>query len=166
MSQCRVSLHTLGCAGTTNEGPTNKGSDYITHALHSPANSGGLRMLYLWPNPLSSAAATSKPSRSSPLPLRPRVDFATLLVLPITAQSQSRLMRPPANLGIHPHTTQSLSESPAATDKCNRHRPVWQRPAVARRRRTGMPARIVSGPSVNACMAIMLARARGMSLQH
>lgn len=103
---------TLGCAGTTNETPTKKRIGLHHSRPAQPANSGGLRMLYLWPTPLSSQATTSKLSRSSPLPVRPRVDFATLLVLPITAQSQSRLMRPTVNLGIHPRTTQSLSGPP------------------------------------------------------
>lgn len=120
-------------------------------------------MLYFWPIPPSSLADTPKLPRSNPPPVRSGVDFATLLVLPITAQPQSRLSdnrelwNPPA------YNSDSFRLS-GATSKCNRHRPVWQRPAAAHPRRTGMLAPTVSRPSANACMAIMLEHARGMSL--
>lgn len=146
--QCQCQL-TLGCAGTAKA--TDKGSDYITPQLHTarPANPGGLRMLYLWPNPFSSFS-----------PRRPRVDFANLTsyhsTIPIPTE------RPTVTL----ESTHVQLNSISPESKCNRHRPVWQRPAVAHRRRTGMPARTVSGPNANACMAIMLAHARGMLLSH
>lgn len=105
----------------------------------------------------------NKPSRPSPLPVLRSSGFRNLT----HASCRSTIPIPTVNLGIHRRATQaSLLVPPPPQNKCNRPRPVWQRPAAAYQRRTGTPARIVSRPSANACMAIMPAHARGMSPQH
>lgn len=160
---------TLGCAGTRNENP-DKGSDYITQAPSSTTRPAG--QLRRPSDAISLAKSAFLPGDHvqtfsfEPTARTPSSGFRNLTrMLPITAQSQSRLKRPDSAVNFVESTRVQLkSHPPAATDKCNRHRPVWQRPAVAHRRRTGMPARIVSGPSANACMAIMPAHARGKML--
>lgn len=118
--------------GQTKDRITSPTKQHQAAPLAQPANSGGLRMLYLWPNPLSCLATTSKLSRSSPPPVRPRVDFATLLVLPIAAQSQSRLKRPdgePWNPPAYNSITPPPPTNATVTGPCGKGR-RWHTGAV------------------------------------
>ena len=106
--------------------------------------------------------------RPSPLPVRPssgvRQPYSWFQE---QHNPQSRLSARPWTLEssrVQLSPVQTPPAAAAAARQCNRHRPVWERPVAAHRRRTGTPARIVSEPSVNACMAIMRAHARGMLL--